>query len=591
MKQIFLTSIIKSTILTGMLIISLISIAIADSYYIATTGSDGNNGSLSSPWRTVIHSRKNSSGGDTVFVRGGTYSGGEIWLQPGDQGGGNKNNLWTLKNYAGEIPIFENTRFIVDAGYIRIQGIHFTGTSFVQSVSWSGMHEYIEFLDNNISSSPSVCLYFMGNNSLVQGNHIESSSAIHGIYVMHGDSNIVRNNYVSGISKYGIHVYDENKYSHPARITNLLVENNTVIGSQGRSGIIISAGESTSLGIEIDGVVVRNNIVVDNAEDGITIRYYGSVRNVDIFNNVMYNNHAYGLRIIAHDVDNVTIKNNIFSSNTAHIDVSSSLNNLVVSHNLYWQRSSIGTGAADDYAVFQSPLFVNANELDFHLTEDSPAIDAGVDVGLPYYGIAPDIGAFEYNQYPVPVELTSFKASVKDNVVQLNWHTASAINNLGFDVERSTNKKHFQKIGFVRGHGTTNMPKSYHFLDEPVKQGKYYYRIKQLDLNGAYEYSSIVEINVELQGQFNLQQNYPNPFNPSTEICYDLPCDIDVNLSVCDIMGRHIVTLVQEKQTAGQKTVKWNGTDQNNINTASGIYFYNLKAGEFSVTRKMLLAR
>ena len=117
---------------------------------------------------------------------------------------------------------------------------------------------------------------------------------------------------------------------------------------------------------------------------------------MDIFNNVMYGNHADGLRINAHDVDNVMIKNNIFSANGAHIDVSSRINNLFVSHNLYWQPSQVGIGATDEYAVCQDPIFVNIAEYDFHLREDSPAMDVGVKLGLPFHGRAPDLGAYEY---------------------------------------------------------------------------------------------------------------------------------------------------------------------------------------------------
>ena len=80
------------------------------------------------------------------------------------------------------------------------------------------------------------------------------------------------------------------------------------------------------------------------------------------------------------------------------MDVYSSLNNLVVSHNLYWQASFLGSGATDNNAVYQDPLFENVSEGDFHLRAGSPAIDAGVDVGLPYNGDAPDLGAFEYDQ-------------------------------------------------------------------------------------------------------------------------------------------------------------------------------------------------
>jgi hypothetical protein len=379
-------------------IVILMSLAGANTYYIAPTGDDSKNGSLSSPWLTVLHAWRNSGGGDTVLVRAGTYLEAEIWMHMNNRGNGIENQFWILKAYPGEAPIFTDARFIVDDDYVRIQGLNLGGAAFFEVVSWSGLHEHIELIDNDISGSVGVPIFFNANNGLVQGNTIHTVWAVHGIYVMHGDGNVIRSNYVTGMEKYGIHIYDENKYRHTARITNLLVENNTVIASQSRSGIVISAGESTNLGIEIDSVVFRNNITIDNFEDGISIRYYGSVRNIDIYNNVMYGNGAYGLRISAYDVDEITVKNNILSYNGLQMDVSSSLNNLVISHNLYWQPSSIGSGVRDDHPVFSDPLFINVNECDFHLKPGSPAIDAGVYVGIPYNGSAPDLGAFECNQ-------------------------------------------------------------------------------------------------------------------------------------------------------------------------------------------------
>jgi len=88
-----------------------------------------------------------------------------------------------------------------------------------------------------------------------------------------------------------------------------------------------------------------------------------------------------------------------------------------------------------------------------------------------------------------------------------------------------------------------------------------------------------------------LHQNYPNPFNPSTEICYSLPCDADVDLSIFDVSGRSIITLVRERQSAGNRTVKWDGRDENGSKVVSGFYFYRLKTGELSITKKMLLVR
>ena len=88
----------------------------------------------------------------------------------------------------------------------------------------------------------------------------------------------------------------------------------------------------------------------------------------------------------------------------------------------------------------------------------------------------------------------------------------------------------------------------------------------------------IIEINIEVPKLLTLQQNYPNPFNPSTEIHYSLPYDANVNLSVFDVSGRSIITLVQEKQSAGNKAVKWDGRDKNGFKVVSGLYLYRLNA-------------
>jgi hypothetical protein len=110
----------------------------------------------------------------------------------------------------------------------------------------------------------------------------------------------------------------------------------------------------------------------------------------------MHDNGAVGLRISAENVDSINVKNNILSSNGLHIDVSSSLDDLDVSYNLYWQPTSVGNGVTDDHAVYGDPQFVNVNEGNFQLQARSPAIDAGINVGLPYNGSAPDLGAYEY---------------------------------------------------------------------------------------------------------------------------------------------------------------------------------------------------
>ena len=115
--------------------------------------------------------------------------------------------------------------------------------------------------------------------------------------------------------------------------------------------------------------------------------------------------------------------------------------------------------------------------------------------------------------------------------------------------------------------------------------------MKQLNKDGTFEYSSIIEIKIDIPRQLNLQQNYPNPFNPSTEIRYNLDSNAFVNLSIFDLSGRLIITLVKEEQSEGFKTVTWDGKDQTGRQMASGLYVYRLQAGSFILSKKMLLLR
>jgi hypothetical protein len=89
----------------------------------------------------------------------------------------------------------------------------------------------------------------------------------------------------------------------------------------------------------------------------------------------------------------------------------------------------------------------------------------------------------------------------------------------------------------------------------------------------------------------SLMQNYPNPFNPTTEIAYELKADQPVNLQIFNAKGQLVKTLVDEVQTAGTKTVTWNGTDDNGNSVTSGVYFYKMKSSTFESARKMILMK
>jgi aminopeptidase N len=97
--------------------------------------------------------------------------------------------------------------------------------------------------------------------------------------------------------------------------------------------------------------------------------------------------------------------------------------------------------------------------------------------------------------------------------------------------------------------------------------------------------------NPNLPVRFALFQNYPNPFNPQTTIRYDLPVTGLVTLKIYDTLGQEVKSLVNEIQSAGAKTISWDGTNNNNIQTSSGIYFTRMSSGGFTIIKKMILVR
>jgi len=185
----------------------------------------------------------------------------------------------------------------------------------------------------------------------------------------------------------------------------------------------------------------------------------------------------------------------------------------------------------------------------------------------------------------IPVELTSFSATAEKNNILLSWQTATETNNQGFEIQRSNNGE-FEKIGFVPGHGTTTEIQSYIFIDENVLVGEYSYRLKQMDYDGTTEYSTIVEVDITQPIEYSLSQNYPNPFNPSTTIAYSILKDGLVTLKVYDVLGKEVVTLVNEVQSAGTRNITFDASS-----LSSGVYYYQLVSGEFTSTKKLILMK
>ena len=189
----------------------------------------------------------------------------------------------------------------------------------------------------------------------------------------------------------------------------------------------------------------------------------------------------------------------------------------------------------------------------------------------------------------VPVELLAFTAQMKNSQVQLLWSTVSELNNQGFEIERAINEPDdFVTIGFVNGHGSSTEVNYYSYSDHPELSGvnQLHYRLKQVDLDGTFSYSDVVQVTYDIPSTFVLNQNFPNPFNPSTRITYSVPKESFISIKIYDFLGREVKTLVNDFLSTGSYDLVFDAS-----NLPSGTYFYIMNADNFSDTKKMMILK
>ena len=213
-------------------------------------------------------------------------------------------------------------------------------------------------------------------------------------------------------------------------------------------------------------------------------------------------------------------------------------------------------------------------------------------------------GQLEGSQLPLPVELVLFEGSLTDSsTIKLSWQTATEVNNFGFEIERMTEStlsgvEDWENIGFVQGHGTTNSPKEYSFVDNLTLNpnlNRVSYRLKQIDNDGTFAFSKEITVDLtsitgvddeNIPNEFSLSQNYPNPFNPSTTIKFGLPVNSKVKLEVYNILGQRVAALINKEMNAGYHYIEWDGS-----NISSGIYFYRIITPQSVKTKKLILLK
>jgi hypothetical protein len=186
----------------------------------------------------------------------------------------------------------------------------------------------------------------------------------------------------------------------------------------------------------------------------------------------------------------------------------------------------------------------------------------------------------------VPAAPANLTATPMDPDIQLAWDESPDADFDYFSIWRREENSESTEIGTTTDH---------QFADTPPASGTWYYRVVAYDFNGNQgEFSE--EVNAAVTGiedasvlpkEFALYQNYPNPFNPETKIAFDLPARVDVSLTIYNMLGQKVKTLVNEPRPAGAYTILWDGSNNQGIKVASGIYVYTIRAGDFVQSRKM----
>lgn len=190
------------------------------------------------------------------------------------------------------------------------------------------------------------------------------------------------------------------------------------------------------------------------------------------------------------------------------------------------------------------------------------------------------------------VSSTIFSVRTRDNDAILEWSVLTANENFNFELQRSDNAfSSFKTIAIVAGKNQGPKIKQYSYVDKNLNNGRYYYRLKQVDLQGQFEYSDVLEAVITMPDQVKLFQNFPNPFNSATTISYYLPQSSHVEVIIYNMQGQVVNRLVDSFQEKGQKAISWNGSDHDANAAPSGIYYYKINALNYSEYRRMILLK
>ena len=565
--------------------------------YVSPTGDDNNPGTIEQPLKSITAAVSSAQAGDTVFVRGGVYS---LTTTISISKSGSEGNRYYLLSYQDERPVLDFSSMLVGSSnrgirlsgsYWYIKGIDIKGAGD-NGMNMSGSNNIIEF-----------CSFYENRDTGLQigggasNNQIINCDSYFNADPDHNDADgfapkldVGTNNYFYGCRAWQNSDDGWDGYLRGADDVSTILDNCWIFNNGYLKNGTDSDGNGN--GFKMGGsddkmlmhnVTLRNCLAFDNRERGFDQN--NNRGSMTLYNCTAYRNGSnYYVSLAGNKAATIV--------NCIALGYQGPLGTFVIQQTNSWQSpfsATAGDFVSIDTMGVRGPRKSDGSlpDLEFmQLVEGSDLINAGTDVGLPFNGIAPDLGAFELGE-TVPVELVAFSASVTGKDIILNWATASELNNYGFEVQKKFDGSDFITIGFVPGSGTTTETNQYQFIHKNSEQGINIYRLKQIDFSGTFSFSDEVQINFNAPDEFILFQNYPNPFNPGTAITFSLAEKAPVSLQIYNLVGELIVSLItNELKEPGTYSINFNASG-----LSSGTYIYVLKQGENILSKKMILLK
>ncbi len=420
----------------------------ANVYYVATNGNDINSGTETLPWKTIQKAANTLIAGDTALIKSGTYNERVII-----QNSGSPNNFIVFSNYQNDNVIVDGNGIswgstwnglfdISGKNYIQVEGLTVMNADY--GGIWVENSDQIVIRNNYTYNSFSSGIgVWYSSNITIENNEVElacNDGEQECITIANSNNCEISKNNVhdNGLGTEGGEGIDIKEGSHDVNVFQ-----NEVHHLNNRLGIYADAWDLHTYNINffqnrvhhcseagiavasengglIENVIIYNNIVYNNKYDGIELGAWSDIgftgvkpiKDVTIINNTCYNNGAYdngwayGINIDNPDAQNVIIRNNICSENSAQIAIQQIGLGGVVDHNLiFGNNTASGTLTGSD-SIIGDPLFINPIQNDFHLMFNSPAIDTGSSINAPNFDFdslprpnngSIDVGAYEFN--------------------------------------------------------------------------------------------------------------------------------------------------------------------------------------------------